>query len=80
MPPHYVSLASAVQWSSVWPRAPICAGKAPPKSVLSALESWAAQRDVDWIGLQVVTGNTPAVALYRRLSFVAGATNSYWVR
>jgi N-acetylglutamate synthase len=50
------------------------------KSVLSALESWAARQDVDWIGLQVVTGNAPAAALYQRLGFVAGATNSYWVR
>jgi N-acetylglutamate synthase len=50
------------------------------QAVLSALEPWAAQQDVDWIGLQVVTSNTPAVALYQRLGFVAGATNSYWVR
>ena len=50
------------------------------QSVLTALESWAARQDVDWIGLQVVTDNTPAVALYERLGFVAGATNSYWVR
>jgi ribosomal protein S18 acetylase RimI-like enzyme len=50
------------------------------RSVLSALESWAAQQEVDWIGLQVVADNAPAVALYQRRGFVAGATNSYWVR
>jgi N-acetylglutamate synthase len=50
------------------------------QAVLSALEAWAAQQDVDWIGLQVVTSNTPAMALYQSLGFVAGATNSYWVR
>ncbi|HET6306630.1 MAG TPA: GNAT family N-acetyltransferase [Rhodopila sp.] len=49
-------------------------------SVLSALQSWAARQDIDWIGLQVVTGNTPGVALYQRLGFVAGATNTYWIR
>lgn len=48
-------------------------------SVLTALEQWAAQQAVDWIGLQVVTGNTPAVTLYERLGFVAGATNNFWV-
>jgi len=35
---------------------------------------------VDWIGLQVAVGNTPAEALYRRLGFVSGATNTFWVR
>jgi N-acetylglutamate synthase len=50
------------------------------QSVLSALETWAAQQDANWIGLQVVTSNTPAVALYQRLGFVAGATNKFWVR
>jgi GNAT superfamily N-acetyltransferase len=50
------------------------------QSVLAALEAWASAQGVDWIGLQVVTGNTPAVALYQRLGFVAGATNSFWVK
>jgi ribosomal protein S18 acetylase RimI-like enzyme len=50
------------------------------QSVLTALETWAAQQDVEWIGLQVVASNTPAIALYERLDFVAGATNSFWVR
>jgi ribosomal protein S18 acetylase RimI-like enzyme len=50
------------------------------QSVLIALETWAARQDTDWIGLQVVAGNTPAVALYQRLGFVAGATNRFWVK
>jgi GNAT superfamily N-acetyltransferase len=48
------------------------------QAVLAALESWAAQQDVNLIGLQVVNGNTPAIALYQRLGFVAGAANCYW--
>jgi len=50
------------------------------QSVLAALEHWAARQSVDWIGLQVAVGNTPAEALYRRLGFVSGATNTFWVR
>jgi N-acetylglutamate synthase len=50
------------------------------RSVLAAAEAWAAQQDADWIGLQVVPNNAPAVALYRQLGFVAGATNSFWVK
>jgi len=49
-------------------------------SLLRALEHWAAGEDADLIGLQVVSGNIPAVSLYRRLGFVAGATNSFWVK
>jgi len=50
------------------------------QSLLTTLEHWAAQQAVDWIGLQVVAGNLPALGLYRRLGFVAGATNRFWVR
>jgi len=50
------------------------------QSVLVALETWAAQQDADWIGLQVVASNSPAVTLYQRLGFVAGATNTFWVK
>ena len=50
------------------------------QSVLTALEAWAAQQDTDWIGLQVVTSNTPAVTLYQRLGFVAGATNTFFIK
>jgi ribosomal protein S18 acetylase RimI-like enzyme len=48
-------------------------------AVLTALESWAARQRADTMGLQVVTVNTAAVALYRRLGFVAGATNRFWI-
>lgn len=50
------------------------------QSVLRALETWAAGQQVEWIGLQVVAGNMPAVVLYQRLGFVSGATNRFWVR
>jgi GNAT superfamily N-acetyltransferase len=50
------------------------------RAVLMALEQWAARQDAGLIGLQVVTGNTQAVALYRRLGFIAGATNSFWLK
>jgi GNAT superfamily N-acetyltransferase len=50
------------------------------QAVLAALEHWAARQSVDWLGLQVVTGNAPAVLLYQRMGFVAGATNRFWVR
>ena len=48
-------------------------------AVLRALESWAAAQDADLLGLQVVATNAPAVALYERLGFVAGARNRFWV-
>jgi N-acetylglutamate synthase len=49
-------------------------------AVLQALTHWACQQGVDWIGLQVVRDNTAAVALYQSQGFVAGATNTFWVR
>jgi ribosomal protein S18 acetylase RimI-like enzyme len=50
------------------------------RSMLSALERWAGQRSADWLGLQVAAGNTPALTLYQRLGFVAGAMNRFWVQ
>jgi len=50
------------------------------RAVLSALDAWAALRDADLIGLQVVPTNTAAIGLYRQLGFVAGATNRFWVK
>ncbi len=49
------------------------------QAVLCALEHWAARQDADWIGLQVVRTNTPAVNLYERLGFAPGATNRFWI-
>jgi len=49
-------------------------------AVLAALARWAAQQGVDWIGLQVVRDNAPAVTLYQHHGFVTGATNTFWVR
>lgn len=50
------------------------------ETVLRALESWAATQEADAIGLQVVATNAPAVGLYERLGFVAGARNRFWMR
>jgi GNAT superfamily N-acetyltransferase len=47
--------------------------------VLVALEAWAARQAADLIGLQVVADNLPAIALYERCGFVAGARNEFWV-
>jgi GNAT superfamily N-acetyltransferase len=49
------------------------------RAVLTVVEHWAALQEVDWLGLQVVAGNTAAVPLYRRLGFVDGAANSFWL-
>ena len=54
--------------------------KGGAEAVLRALELWAADQGVHMLGLQVVTTNAPAVALYRSLGFVAVATNRFWVR
>lgn len=48
--------------------------------VLTELENWASRQNADLIGLQVVSSNAPAIALYHRLGFVSGATNSFWVK
>ncbi len=50
------------------------------RAVLAGLEAWAAGQDADWIGLQVVASNTPAVRLYEGIGFTAGATNRFWVK
>jgi N-acetylglutamate synthase len=49
-------------------------------AVMRALESWAATQDAEWIGLQVVATNAPAVALYERLGFAPAARNRFWVK
>ena len=57
------------------------------RALLIAAESWAAghaseaaSRSVDYVGLQVLAANEPAIALYRQLGFVAGAANRFWQR
>jgi GNAT superfamily N-acetyltransferase len=49
------------------------------RAVLATLEHWAALQEIGLIGLQVVAHNAPAGALYRRLGFVTGATNNFWL-
>jgi N-acetylglutamate synthase len=48
--------------------------------VVRAAEDWAARQDIGLIGLQVVETNHPAVRLYRRMGFLSGATNMFWVQ
>jgi ribosomal protein S18 acetylase RimI-like enzyme len=50
------------------------------QATLRGLEAWAATQQVAWLGLQVVSTNTAAVALYERLGFAAGGTNRFWVK
>ena len=49
-------------------------------AVMTGLLAWAAEQDVDLVGLQVVASNVAAVRLYEALGFVAGATNRFWMR
>jgi ribosomal protein S18 acetylase RimI-like enzyme len=56
-----------------------CRRQGSARTVLAALELWAARADAGLIGLQVVADNAPALALYRQLGFVTCATNSFWV-
>jgi ribosomal protein S18 acetylase RimI-like enzyme len=49
------------------------------RSVLSALEHWAARQGVEWVGLQVVASNPPAIGLYETVGFIPGATNRFWM-
>jgi GNAT superfamily N-acetyltransferase len=49
-------------------------------SVLRALEGWAGAQGVRMLGLQVVTTNAAAIALYRGCGFVPVATNQFWTR
>jgi N-acetylglutamate synthase len=50
------------------------------RAVMTGLLAWASAQQADWVGLQVVADNTPAVGLYETLGFVAGATNRFWVK
>ncbi|MBV9753709.1 MAG: GNAT family N-acetyltransferase [Hyphomicrobiales bacterium] len=55
-------------------------GRGGATSVLRALESWAHRQGARLLGLQVSDGNTPAVALYRRLGFETVDHNRFWLR
>jgi N-acetylglutamate synthase len=47
---------------------------------MRSLMNWAASLGAHTIGLQVVDGNRPAIALYQRLGFKTVCTNRFWVR
>jgi RimJ/RimL family protein N-acetyltransferase len=47
---------------------------------MRALVAWAVSLGAHTIGLQVVEGNQPALALYRRLEFATACTNRFWVK
>ena len=49
-------------------------------AVLASLESWAVAEGAGILGLQVVVGNTAALALYERLGFKPADRNRYWMR
>jgi GNAT superfamily N-acetyltransferase len=48
-------------------------------NVMMTLLSWAARQGTDFVGLQVVAVNAPALQLYASLGFIAGATNCFWL-
>jgi ribosomal protein S18 acetylase RimI-like enzyme len=47
---------------------------------MRALMAWAASLGAHTVGLQVVAGNQPAIALYRRLGFTSVGTNQFWIK
>jgi N-acetylglutamate synthase len=55
-------------------------GQRGADSAMRALTAWAVSLGAHTIGLQVVEGNLPAMALYRRLGFAAACTNRFWVK
>jgi ribosomal protein S18 acetylase RimI-like enzyme len=55
-------------------------GQRGADTAMRALMIWAASLGAHTIGLQVVAGNAPAIALYRRLGFEAVCTNRFWVK
>jgi len=55
-------------------------GQRGADAVMRALMAWAASLGAHTIGLQVVPGNQPAMALYRRLGFNMVGTNRFWIR
>ncbi len=47
---------------------------------MRGLMAWAASLGAHCVGLQVVEGNEPAIALYRRLGFETVCRNRFWVK
>jgi GNAT superfamily N-acetyltransferase len=54
-------------------------GQRGAETAMRALMAWAASLGAHTIGLQVVPGNRPAMALYRRLGFEVACTNRFWI-
>ena len=55
-------------------------GQRGADAAMRALLVWAASLGAHTAGLQVVSGNAPAVALYRRLGFAPVCENRFWVK
>jgi GNAT superfamily N-acetyltransferase len=55
-------------------------GQRGADSAMRALTAWAVSLGAHTIGLQVVEGNRPAMALYRRLGFAQACMNRFWVK
>jgi GNAT superfamily N-acetyltransferase len=55
-------------------------GQRGAELAMRALMAWAASLGAHTVGLQVVDGNQPATALYRRLGFAVVATNRFWIK
>jgi N-acetylglutamate synthase len=55
-------------------------GQRGAERAMRALMAWAASLGAHTVGLQVVEGNEPALALYRRLGFRPVCVNRFWVR
>jgi GNAT superfamily N-acetyltransferase len=49
------------------------------RSVMRALETWAAGQGCDRLCLQVVETNAPAIALYTGMGFAPAARNCFWM-
>jgi N-acetylglutamate synthase len=55
-------------------------GQRGAEAAMRGLMAWAGSLGAHVVGLQVVSTNTPAIALYRRLGFEAACENRFWVR
>jgi RimJ/RimL family protein N-acetyltransferase len=55
-------------------------GQRGAEVAMRALMVWAGSLGAHNVGLQVVAGNQPAIAFYRRLGFAEVCTNRFWVK